>query len=128
MKPGGNRKSMTEGPIGPTIRSMMLPMVISMVALLSYNLADTYFISQLGTLELAAISFTFPVGFIVGAVTMGFGVGTSSVCSRLYGAKQLQDVERVAVHAILLGARDRIGRRGCRYRHHRPTVHATRSR
>jgi len=103
MKPGGNRKSMTEGPIGPTIRSMMLPMVISMVALLSYNLADTYFISQLGTLELAAISFTFPVGFIVGAVTMGFGVGTSSVCSRLYGAKQLQDVERVAVHAILLG-------------------------
>ena len=54
-------------------------------------------------MELAAISFTFPVSFIVGIVTMGLGIGTSSVCSRLFGAKKLEDVERVAVHAMLLG-------------------------
>ena len=81
----------------------MLPMALGMIAMFSYNIADTYFVGQLGTLELAALSFTFPVGFIVGAVTMGFGIGTSSVCARLFGAKQLEDVERVAVHAILLG-------------------------
>jgi len=81
----------------------MMPMLIGMVALISYNVADTYFVGQLGTLELAAISFTFPVSFIVGAVTMAFGIGTSSVCARLFGADKREDVERVAIHAMLLG-------------------------
>jgi putative MATE family efflux protein len=81
----------------------MFPMLMGMVALISYNLADTYFVGRLGTMELAAISFTFPVSFIVGAVTMGFGIGTSSVCSRLFGANKLEDVERVAIHTIMLG-------------------------
>jgi putative MATE family efflux protein len=94
---------MTEAPIGESIRSLMLPMLIGMISLISYNVADTYFVGQLGTLELAAISFTFPVGFIVGAVTMAFGIGTASVCSRLFGAQKLDDVERVAVHAMMLG-------------------------
>ena len=82
----------------------MVPMALGMVALISYNIVDTYFVGRLGTLELAAISFTFPVGFIVGAVTMAFGIGTSSVCSRLFGASRLEDVERVAIHTIMLGA------------------------
>ncbi|MDH3977919.1 MAG: MATE family efflux transporter [Gammaproteobacteria bacterium] len=96
-------KNLTEGPVGQSIRSMMVPMIAGMVAILSYNIADTYFIGQLGTLELAAISFTFPVSFIVGAVTMSFGIGTAAVCSRLFGAQKLEEVERVAIHAMLLG-------------------------
>jgi putative MATE family efflux protein len=103
MKPGKGGPRLTQGPVGASIRSLMLPMMFSMVALLSYNIADTYFVGQLGTLELAAISFTFPVNFIVGAITMGFGIGTSSVVARLFGANQRHDVERVTLHAILLG-------------------------
>lgn len=100
-KRGG--RNLSEGPIGESIRSLMLPMLFGMVALLSYNIADTYFVGQLGTMELAAISFTFPVSFIVGAMTMGLGIGTASVCARLFGAKKLEDVDRVATHAMLLG-------------------------
>lgn len=103
MSSGSNRINLTDGPVGKSIRSLMFPMMIGMVALFSYNIADTYFVGQLGTPELAALSFTFPVGFIVGAVTMGFGIGTSSVCARLFGANQHEDVERVAVHAVILG-------------------------
>lgn len=103
MKPDSSNPRLTQGTVGGAIRSLMLPMLMGMVALISYNLADTYFVGQLGTLELAAISFTFPVSFIVGAVTMAFGIGTSSVCARLFGAGKREDVERVAVHAMLLG-------------------------
>lgn len=103
MKTKSNRVNLTDGPVGKSIRSLMWPMMLGMVALFSYNIVDTFFVGQLGTLELAAISFTFPVGFIVGAVTMGLGIGTSSVCARLFGADELEDVERVAVHAMLLG-------------------------
>jgi len=94
---------LTQGPIGQSIRSLMLPMMLGMLALISYNVVDTFFIGQLGTLELAAISFTFPVGFIVGAITMGFGIGTSSVVSRLFGANERDEAARVTLHAILLG-------------------------
>lgn len=103
MKPGSGGPRLTQDPVGRSIRSLMIPMLMGMVALISYNVADTYFVGQLGTLELAAISFTFPVGFIVGAVTMAFGIGTSSVCARLFGADKRDDVERVTIHAMLLG-------------------------
>jgi len=103
MKTARNSARLTQGPVGGSIRSLMVPMLMGMVALISYNVADTYFVGQLGTLELAAISFTFPVSFIVGAVTMAFGIGTSSVVARLLGANKREDVERVAIHAMLLG-------------------------
>ena len=102
-KPNKGARNLTKGPVGKSISSLMMPMMIGMLALFSYNIADTYFVAQIGTMELAAISFTFPVSFIVGTVTMGLGIGTASVCSRLFGAKKFEDVERVAVHAMLLG-------------------------
>lgn len=89
-------------PEGKTIRSLMVPMLLGMIAMIVYNLADIYFVSRLGTSELAALSFTFPVVFLIGAVTVGFGHGTSSVCARLYGAQKIEDVGRVTIHAILL--------------------------
>jgi len=101
--PGRGGARLTEGPVGESIRSLMLPMLMGMIALISYNLADTYFVSQIGTLELAAIAFTFPVNFIVGAITMGIGIGTSSVVARLFGAEEREEAERVTLHAIFLG-------------------------
>ncbi|MCL4779212.1 MAG: MATE family efflux transporter [Gammaproteobacteria bacterium] len=89
-------------PEGKTIRSLMVPMLLGMIAMIVYNLADIYFVSRLGTSALAALSFTFPVVFLIGAVTVGFGHGTSSVCARLYGAQKIEDVGRVTIHAILL--------------------------
>lgn len=98
-----NTSRLVEGNVGRSIRSLMFPMMIGMLSLISYNIVDTYFIGQIGTLELAAISFTFPVSFIVGAIVMAFGIGTSAVCARLFGANEKEQVERVATHAIFLG-------------------------
>ncbi len=102
MRPGKARVNMTTGPIGPAIISLMIPMMVGMIALVSYNIADTWFIGRLGTLELAAVSFTFPVAFIVNALSMGLGIGTSSVASRLFGANELGQIQRITTHAALL--------------------------
>jgi len=104
MKPSKSRINLTEGPVGKSILSLMFPMMAGMVALMSYSLADTYFVAQLGTLELAAMSFTFPVNFIVGAIAMGIGTGVSSICSRLFGKNEMGEVQRVATHAVILAA------------------------
>lgn len=81
----------------------MLPMMLGMVAILANNLASAFFLARIGTEQLAAISFTFPVSFIIGAVALGLGTGTSAVASRLFGAGRRVEVRRIAGHGILLG-------------------------
>ncbi len=103
MKPKAGSARLTEGPEGKSILSLMIPMMLGMVALISYTVVDAYFISRLGTMELAAVSFTFPVAFIVTAVSMSFSVGTSSVVARLMGSGDREKVQRMTTHAMLLG-------------------------
>jgi putative MATE family efflux protein len=102
MKLGKGGARLTEGPVSKSIMSLMVPMMIGMMALISYSLVDTYFIGQLGTMELAAVSFTFPVAFIVGAIAMGLGIGTSSVASRLFGSGELDQIQRITTHSAML--------------------------
>ncbi|MFZ1624757.1 MAG: MATE family efflux transporter, partial [Gammaproteobacteria bacterium] len=96
MKPASAKRArLTEGPVGKAILSLMLPMMLGMVAIVTNNLAGAYFIAQVSTEQLAAISFTFPVSFIVGAMAMSLGIGTSSVVSRLFGAEDRDQVRRI---------------------------------
>ena len=103
MKPPKGGRKLTEGAPGKAIIELAIPMMAGMVALISYNIADTWFVSKLGTMQLAAISFTFPVAFIVGALVMSLGIGVSSVVARLFGAEELGEVKRIATHAMVLG-------------------------
>ncbi len=102
MKLGQGRMRLTEDPIGKSLISLMLPMLIGMLALISYSLVDTFFIGQLGTMELAAVSFTFPVSFIVGSISVGLGTGVSSVTSRLFGSGERDQIQRITTHAAML--------------------------
>jgi hypothetical protein len=56
-------------PIADILLKLTTPMVFGMVAILLFNLVDTFFISLLGTDALAAVSFTFPVTFAVNCIT-----------------------------------------------------------
>ena len=42
MKLGQGRPRLTEDPIGKSIMSLMLPMMIGMIAIMSYNIVDTF--------------------------------------------------------------------------------------
>lgn len=74
-----------EGPIRKTLVNLTIPMLFSTLGMVAFNLVDTFFVGQLGTNELAAISFTFPVVLIGGSLAMGLGVGTAAVVSRAIG-------------------------------------------
>ena len=82
---------------------MMAPMIIGLIVLITNSLVDAYFVSQLGSAPLAAVSYAFPVSFIVGAIAMGLGTGTSSLASRLFGAGNQEKVRQIATHSMLLG-------------------------
>ena len=82
---------------------MMAPMIIGLIVIITNSLVDAYFVSQLGSAPLAAVSYAFPVSFIVGAIAMGLGTGTSSLASRLFGAGNQEKVRQIATHSMLLG-------------------------
>jgi putative MATE family efflux protein len=77
-------------------------MVVGMLSIIGFNFADTYFVAQLGTAELAAMAFTFPVVLLVGSIALGMGIGTASVLSRAIGKGDMQEVRRLATDSLLL--------------------------
>ncbi|MEM9459309.1 MAG: MATE family efflux transporter [Myxococcota bacterium] len=91
-----------EGPIGPALARLAIPMGLGIIFIIALNLADTYFVSMLGTAELAAMSFTFPVVSLVVSVVMGVGIGTTSALAREIGAGDEQAIRRLATHSIML--------------------------
>ena len=52
---------LTQGKVPNTLVKMALPMLGGTFALNAFNLTDTWFVAQLGTLPLAAMGFSFPV-------------------------------------------------------------------
>lgn len=97
----GNAK-LTEGSVSQTILSQTGPMIIGMLGIVIFNLADTYFIGKLGTEALAAMSFTLPVVMLQGAIAMGLGVGTSAVVSHAIGTGDNNKVKRLTTDSLLL--------------------------
>lgn len=93
---------LTTGPVRAHLVRLTLPMVTGLFALISFQLVNTFYISRLGTVPLAAISFTFPVTYIIFSLFLGFGIATSSVVSRLLGGHHTEDVRRVVSHALLM--------------------------
>tara|TARA_B100001167_G_scaffold97548_1_gene59401 strand:- start:70 stop:1362 length:1293 start_codon:yes stop_codon:yes gene_type:complete len=71
-------------------------MIIGMLALFTFQLVDTWFISFLGTESLTAISFTFPVTFTVMSLAIGLGIGASAVVAKALGSSQFEKAKEAA--------------------------------
>ena len=94
---------LTEGAIGRKLTKLTLPMVWGIFAIVAFNLADTYYVGQLGTQQLAAMSFTFPVVMTLGSLALGLGVGASSVIARAIGHGDRNRVQRLTTNSLTLG-------------------------
>ena len=70
------------------------PMILAIVSMILLGLVDTFFISLLGTIELAAASFVMPIYMLIVNVALGIGMGISSLTSRLIGERKTDDAAR----------------------------------
>ncbi len=96
------KSQLTEGQVSIQLLKLSLPMVWGILSVLAFSLADTYFVAQLGTNELAAIGFTFPVVTVLGSIAMGLGTGVSSVVARVIGKGDRLQVQRLTTDSLLL--------------------------
>ncbi|MBW3088760.1 MATE family efflux transporter [Bifidobacterium sp. 82T24] len=76
---------MTGRPVKPLIMRLALPAVVSNLVTMIYNLADTYFIGQLGTSQSGAIGIAFSIMTVMQAIGFFFGNGAGNSMSRELG-------------------------------------------
>ena len=81
---------------------MTYPMIGGILSIMSMNIVDTFYIAQLGTQPLAAMSFTMPVVAVLLSLAFGIGIGASSVISRAIGAKQHTLVQAYTTNALII--------------------------
>ena len=102
-KPGMARgPSLTEGPVRGHILKLSAFMAFGVIASLVSMLADTLFVGRLGTHELAAMSFTFPVVMLITSLAIGLGTGIVAVISRVVGEGDQAGVRALGTDSIVL--------------------------
>jgi multidrug efflux pump len=71
------------GSISKVVLKNAIPAIISMLVVLIYNMADTFFVGQTGDeLQVAAVSLATPVFLLFMATGSLFGIGGTSIISR----------------------------------------------
>ena len=106
--PAPTAAKLVSGSIPRHLVNQTLPAIIGVAAIMSIGIVDAYFIGQLGSEPLAAISFIFPVSVASTSLGVGVMVGINSVVARALGEGDQEKAARRAnfgiVFAVLCGA------------------------
>lgn len=87
---------MQKTPVEKLVCILAFPTIVSMLIGAVYSLADTYFVSRLGTAATAAVGIVFPIMSIMQGLGFLIGMGSGNYLSRLLGAKDKETAEHVA--------------------------------
>ncbi len=94
---------LTRGSIAGHLVAQTTPLMLGVAAIISVGLADAYFLGQLGSAELAAIGFVFPVTTALASLGVGVIAGVSSVVSRALGEGNQAKAHGLANLGVVLG-------------------------
>ena len=94
---------LTTAPIPGLVGRLAVPTVISMLITSIYNMADTYFVGNLGTSAQGAVGVVFSLMAIIQAIGFTFGNGSGNYVSRLLGQQRREEAETVAATGFFSG-------------------------
>lgn len=89
-------KEMIETPVSKLIPRMAVPTIISMLVTSIYNMADTFFVSQINTSASAAVGVIYSMMAMIQAVGFTLGMGGGNYISRSLGKKDDDLADRTA--------------------------------
>ncbi len=84
------------------IKHLAWPIMISMMLTTLYNIIDGIWVAGLGEAAIAGIGFVTPVFMILNGVSVGLGVGATSIISRYVGSKSKENASNAATHSIVI--------------------------
>lgn len=89
-------------PVGKTIIKLAIPMLIGIIAMVLFNIVDTYYVGQLGAKELTAMSYTFPIVSLFSNIGIGLGIGLASAVAKAIGENNRKKVIRLTSVTVVL--------------------------
>jgi len=97
------KPDLVHDPVGQVLFRTSVPITIGAVAMILFYLADTWFVSQLGTRELAALGFTFPATIMVTYLGVGLAIGTSALVAKSMGSNNQEKAVEYTYAAVAFG-------------------------
>lgn len=85
---------MLHAPVSRIIPKLAVPTIISMLITTIYNMADTFFVSQLNTAASGAVGVVFSVMAIIQAIAFTLGMGTGTNLSQALGRGNADEAQR----------------------------------
>lgn len=95
------RAHMLQDPMYKLIPSVALPSIISMMIGALYNMADTFFVGQLGTSATGAVGIVMPIVNLLQALAFIFAHGAANYISRLLGSGESERASRAVSTALV---------------------------
>lgn len=99
-KPGG--AAYTEGSIRRHVMHLSGVMIVGFLAMTVGSLIEIVYVGMVGKLELAAITFMFPISMSLNALTRGIGIGASTLVAQAMGEGDREKTALTVTHCYLL--------------------------
>jgi putative MATE family efflux protein len=99
----GSSRDFTEGPVGPAIVVLAVPMVMEMSMESLFAVVDVFFVARLGADAVATVGLTESMLAIVYSVAMALCIGATATVARRIGEKDREGAAQAAVQVIALG-------------------------
>ena len=100
MEYSERRDFILNGNMAKVILTLSLPIMLNNLIQTIYNLTDTFFVSRLGTSQLAAMQFTWPLIFLMTSLAAGLGIAATALISQKIGEDKPKDARKTAGQAL----------------------------
>jgi putative MATE family efflux protein len=100
----GTHLNYTEGPLGPAILALAIPMVLEMIMESIFAVVDVFYVGKLGSDAIATVGLTESLLTVIYTIAMGLSIGVTALVARRTGEKDTQRAAETAGQALLLGA------------------------
>ena len=96
------RNLILSGNMYKVILTLALPIMVNNLIQTLYNLVDGVWVSRLGSVQFAAVSFVWPVLFLFVSIGIGLSIAGTSILSQLVGASKFREANRYATELVAI--------------------------
>ncbi|WP_320048120.1 MATE family efflux transporter [uncultured Ilyobacter sp.] len=96
------RDLILNGNLWQAILLLAVPVAVNDFVRAMYNLIDTFFVSNIGSMEIAAITFVGPLNMLVRSISMGLSVAGTNLIAREIGRKEYDKAKNIAMQLFTI--------------------------
>ncbi|MDF2530597.1 MAG: family efflux transporter [Clostridia bacterium] len=102
MRGEEKRSLILQGNLYKCIITLAMPIMLNNFIQTLFNLADAYYVGQLGYVEFAATAFVWPVNFLFISLGIGISIAGTSILSQYIGAAKYDEANKVSSQLIVI--------------------------